>query len=371
MNKKLLFLLFIFTFKTFGEVTYINRSPRGLLMGDAYTSIATDEYTLFYNPALLARHEWFSFTPFNLTISGTNPLGTDIESTDSTEPTEIAETYMNIPVNIGLNIAPGFKMGSFGMSVITNNDTNFIIQNVTTPTMQLDQRFDRGFVMGYAHDIKASGDSHLAAGFGMKYLEREGIFKRHSLLGTGFLNAATHTEMNDILDALGQAKGRAWGFDFGLDWYKGNESSEIGMGLSLMDMYTKFTVVSDGNSTDNPADDNAIKPQPMDVNFGTHWMQGFGPFSFTISADVRSLQDSSMQALQRLRLGFEVDFLALGFMGGWNAGYYSYGAKLDLGLIELMVGFYDFEIGQTYQEQRGSNFLLYLSFLSFEFDASG
>lgn len=43
------------------EVNYLARSPRALLMGDAYTAIADDEFTLFYNPAALGRNKGVSF----------------------------------------------------------------------------------------------------------------------------------------------------------------------------------------------------------------------------------------------------------------------------------------------------------------------
>ena len=46
------------------EVYYTLRSPKALLMGDAYTTLAEDDYTLFYNPAILARHSGFSLFHF-------------------------------------------------------------------------------------------------------------------------------------------------------------------------------------------------------------------------------------------------------------------------------------------------------------------
>ena len=39
------------------EFKYLDRSEEGLLMGDAYTTLADDESVLFYNPAALGRNE--------------------------------------------------------------------------------------------------------------------------------------------------------------------------------------------------------------------------------------------------------------------------------------------------------------------------
>ena len=47
------------------EFRYLARSPRALLMGDAYTAVADDEYTLFYNPAALGRHKGVHISTIN------------------------------------------------------------------------------------------------------------------------------------------------------------------------------------------------------------------------------------------------------------------------------------------------------------------
>ena len=69
LRKALLVSLISCSLFALPDPPYIMRSPKGLLMGDAYTSYATDEYTLFYNPALMARHSGFSFNPINLSFS--------------------------------------------------------------------------------------------------------------------------------------------------------------------------------------------------------------------------------------------------------------------------------------------------------------
>ena len=72
---KWIFLLLLLSVSVYGrEDRTLGRSARGLLMGDAYTAIADDEFTLYYNPALLARHENFSFNPINPAITVTNAL---------------------------------------------------------------------------------------------------------------------------------------------------------------------------------------------------------------------------------------------------------------------------------------------------------
>src|SRR3989338_1810169 len=136
---------------------YLMRSPRAMLMGDAYTSIATDEYTLFYNPALLARHSGLSFNPFNPSFTFTNALSeADKFSNLPEEPAPLAKEIMCTPIHIGANIAPGLKFGHFGMSGFFNNDTNINLLNTVTPVMEIDHRLDRGFAFGYGHNFWGS-----------------------------------------------------------------------------------------------------------------------------------------------------------------------------------------------------------------------
>ncbi len=146
------------------------RSPRGLLMGDAYTSIANDEFTLFYNPAILARHKGFSFYPLNPSLTVTNVLGDTDRFTDlGDDPNDFAAAAFDFPVHIGVDYSPGFKMGRFGLTALVNYNTNFNLQNQVTPSLDVDHRFDRGFVMGYAHPLfgnykEGSGGEHLDLG---------------------------------------------------------------------------------------------------------------------------------------------------------------------------------------------------------------
>ncbi|MFA7613273.1 MAG: hypothetical protein WCY48_03485, partial [Candidatus Caldatribacteriota bacterium] len=74
--KKLIILLFITSFNAWGFYEQpLMRSPKALLMGDAFTAVNDDSYTLFYNPASMARHKKaFSFYPIQGYISGTNIL---------------------------------------------------------------------------------------------------------------------------------------------------------------------------------------------------------------------------------------------------------------------------------------------------------
>ena len=51
---------------------YFMRSPRGLLMGDAYLAAEVHPHALFYNPAIMGRHKGVHLFPINLAVGSTD-----------------------------------------------------------------------------------------------------------------------------------------------------------------------------------------------------------------------------------------------------------------------------------------------------------
>lgn len=360
MKKLIFFLGILLSLNSFArENRYIARSPRGLLMGDAYTSIADDEYTLFYNPAILARHKAFSFWPLNPTITATNILkDPDKYNSTGTTSTEFADQFMDSPVHLGLNAAPGFKMGRFGISAIVNYATNFSLMNRVTPMLDIDHRFDKGFIAGYGMPL--NGD--LAFGMSVKYLQREGLLGTYNLVGKTMMDAIAAGDPETILKTLGQVRGSGWGVDFGLDYVKKSGSSMFTMGLAVLDVYTKLH--TEANDLDKE-----VQTQPMQVNFGTSWSMEAAGFGWIISGDLRNLETADMEFVRRVRLGTEIKISPLlSGLVGYNSGGYSYGIKLNTGLVNIYGGFYDVEIGEKVGQQRSSRAVVYLSLFDFTFD---
>lgn len=360
MKKLVLFLGILFIFNAFAaEPRYLARSPRGLLMGDAYTSIADDEYTLYYNPAILARHSGFSFNPINPMITVTNIVKEPDRFNDTGSTTSaFADQVMDFPIHLGLNAAPGFKMGRFGISAIVNYSTNFNLMNKVSPMLDVDHRFDKGFVAGYGMPL--TGD--LAMGINVKYLQREGLYGTYNLLGKTMMDAISAGDPNAILKELGQVKGSGWGVDFGLDYVIASGPQMFTMGLVFQDIYTIL-------HTETNEQDLEVQEQPLNVNFGTSYSLEMAGFGFIFSGDLRNLEEQNMEFMRRVRLGTEVKISSLlSVLAGYNSGGYSYGIKFDTGLINMYAGFYDEEIGEELGQQRSSRALIYFSIFDFTFD---
>jgi hypothetical protein len=351
------------------ESRNLGRSPRGLLMGDAYTAIADDEFSLFYNPAIMARHKGFSFTPFNPTVAAPNILKDQDRFSDlGDDPSALSGAALGFPIHIGANLAPGFKMGRFGLSAIMNMHTNILLQNEVNPNMEIDHRYDKGFIMGYGAPLTGNFDSeaggeHFAIGASLKYINREAINSSYYLLGTSLLDALAAGEINDVLSQLDQVKGQGWGFDAGLDYAVSKGGQTVTAGLALLDIYTVL-------HTEKNVDDNEVQTQPMQINFGTAWSATvLGGFGFTLSADIRNLE-SQMELMKRVRLGAEIGLTpAISILTGLSGvNNYSYGIKANLGLIKAYLGFYSEEVGEKLDQVESDRFVISLSLFQFSFD---
>jgi hypothetical protein len=153
---KYLFLILINLFSGLHaqEVNYLARSPRALLMGDAFTAIADDEFTLFYNPAALGRNKGVSFTLLDPSFGLTDALSEAdrFQNFPSSAPA-IANRIMDFPIYMQAGAFPTLKMGQFGFTLFANNKYSLVLRNATNPELDINYKYDRGFILGFAHNI--------------------------------------------------------------------------------------------------------------------------------------------------------------------------------------------------------------------------
>lgn len=349
------------------------RSPRGLLMGDAFTAVGTDEYTLFYNPASLGRHQHdLTFYPFNPQATGSNVINDLDKYKDLPDtPNGMADLLMNKPLHAGVNIAPGFKFFNFGFNFIASESVDVLVRNKIHPVMDVDYRSDRGFVMGVAIPLgpsrmggaKSTGGQLTTVGLGAKYIKRRGLKDTLALTGTDILdNIGADTDAETIIKNLGITEGDAWGFDAGLEHVIRRGPHQFSFGLAALDITnTDYDVKKN-------LDGKTVAADRGQVNVGTAWLMRTSLLKGSLSMDIRNL-NREQEFMERFRLGFELGTPIISALGGWNAGYLSYGLSLDLGMLKVTAGFYGVEAGSQYNDIESERFVVYLSLFDFSFDA--
>lgn len=378
MRLKILLILFLICSNAFSkEVSYLARSPKALLMGDAFTAIADDEYTLFYNPAALGRNQKVSITPIDPSFGLTNALD-ELDRFDNmpSDAPGIAGRMMDFPIYLQTGLAPTVKMAQFGLSLFLNQKTSMTLRNNTHPILDLNYRYDRGFIVGFAYNVGSgaktskiskskktatSAGERLSVGFAVKHMNREGVQNQFDLFGTKLLSSINSgaTSPTELKNALGFSKGDAWGYDLGVEYSKSAGASTFTAGFSLLDIGdTRFTKTSGTYG---------VPIQSMMANAGVAYKQDFGIFDYTLSADLHPFL-GPVDFARQLHMGAEVSFPFISLLAGYSEGYLSYGAAIDLWPFRLMTGFYGVEAGSKYKEQQASRFLLYLSLFDFSID---
>lgn len=351
--------------------SYIMKSPQGLLMGDAFTAVNDDDFTLFYNPASLGRHKSdFTLYPFNPQFGGSNVLN-DMDRFENfpDEPVGASKVLMDYPAHASAGIAPGFKLFNVGVTFLANESYDVLLRNPSHPMLDLDFHSDRGVMIGVGIPIgpgriskKSQSGSQTSIGFTGKYIERTGVRDTLALSGPVVLESIDQEDLEKILKSLGQVKGIGYGFDAGIEHVRRSGNSQFIMGLSALDITGTDFTEADTESKLQVAD---IRDQ---VNLGFAAGQDFKLFHYIFSADIRGLNEQ-MDFGQRLRLGAQVGVPGLKLLAGMNSGYYSYGAMLDMSFMKLTAGFYDMELGSKYKQIKSKRFVIYLSLFDFSFDA--
>jgi len=351
--------------------SYLMRSPKALLMGDAFTAVNDDEFTLFYNPAALGRHKYdLTLTPLNAQVTGTNILS-DMDKFKNfpSDPVGVSNVIMDYPVHAGASFAPGLKLFNFGVNFIGNQNYDLLLRNRAHPMLDVDLRDDKGFIAGFAIPLggqrigkKSSRGSQTSLGFSGKFIQRTGLRDTLALAGPTVLKTLDENELNKIVNSLGKATGKAYGFDMGLEHIYREGNSQYVFALSALDITgTDFKVEKNINNT-------KVSNINDQVNLGFAFGQNYNYFNYILSADVRSLNEQ-MDFGKRLRLGGQLGVPGLKILAGMNSGYYSYGAMLDFPLFKVTAGFYDQELGTSYKQVKSKRFVIYLSLFDFSFDA--
>ncbi len=372
--KLLPLLLFMVTISAHAEFHYLGRSAEGLLMGDAFTAVADDENTLFYNPAALGRHSGVSLLFLNPDLEMPDVLdknvremkfGLDGRFEDFPSTAEgISQRVLGIPVHFQVGATPTVKIQHFAFSLFSNSKTSMVLENAIYPNLNINYHYDRGFIMGYSHNIAGNSKSRsqLSVGAAVKRVTRNSLSGRFDLFGTELLDIIEDADdYRSLRRALGYTQGDGWGFDLGIEQVVRGNGNIFVVGLSLLD-------VGDTKFKKEESSLRDVDSQDMSMNLGTSWSTDFKIFDATFAADYHNILDPRSDFASKLHLGARLRLPMLSVYLGWNGGYSSYGIGVDLFFMHLKVGFYGTEIGGSFREREGERVVFSLSLLDMHFD---
>lgn len=349
-------------------------------MGDAYTAVADDEMTLFYNPAALGRHTGVTIVPLKPNIglpdvldkelSLSNPkIGiSDRFSNFPTDPAPIADKVLGYPIYLEVGAAPTVKVMNFGFNFFAISKTSMDLQNAIHPVLDISYRLDRGFIAGYAFNFGNGGKGanknghNSSIGLGFKTMNRQGLENNFDLFGTSLLEIIQNSDSyKTIRKNLGYSKGSGFGFDLGFEHNYVSGPTRYTLGLSYLDIGdTSFS--KDEGLVDVP-------DQEQSMNLGLSFNQNFGLFDYTLAMDYSNMLDESTPAISKLKLGGRARLPFLDVYLGYNGGYASWGLGLNAFFVDLKVGFYGIELGRKFRQEEGKRTVISISLAEIALDA--
>jgi hypothetical protein len=323
-------------------------------MGGAFTAVATDESTVFYNPAGYATITDPILTvsvvdiSFNVNDSALAVYRAIIDGEDLSDPGNIDKYLSNTTLSYGISgpIYLGHVGNNFGFSFY--NVASSLLDTTPgalQPTADFLTFTDLGFTGGFGYNVV----DHLYVGFNVKVILR----LKSQLDGTV-------TEVIDTIedDDVPIAKSVAFGGDLGLLY---RPKPWLSLGLNARDFFgTRFAYWEDISGNQNYPS-SMIKPRlaigvaffPIRKNY-----EEIPKNDLTVALDYWDLLDNS-SPLSNIKLGLMFRTLkVLDLRAGLDAGYLTGGIGVHLKFFHFSTSYYVKELGAY----PGSNPLQTLSF---------
>ncbi|MBS1983482.1 MAG: hypothetical protein JST16_04860 [Bdellovibrionales bacterium] len=286
-------------------------------LGRGNTGVATinDGTALFYNPAGLGQQESYSFSIFNPVLGGDENLYTSVSQLSnvtrgSTTLSEKFSPFLGKSLGLQGSIFPHIALPGFAGGFWDTFDSSILYQNPVNPHLDLDARNDYGLIFGTGFGYQ----KFFTVGASLRYQ------KRKSLQQDLTVDSLITTKASDLENVF--RTGEGWGLNVGaqsriplgkIQW--------VGLGVTVEDVgNTRFR-----SST-------GIEPlaQGQQVNAGLAYGMSSALIDFTMLADVRQLNETSMSTGKKVYLGTEVSLLKMDLRAGMFQGYWTVGASLRI-----------------------------------------
>lgn len=320
-------------------------SARAMGMGNAFTAVARDGESLFYNPAALARVTGIHWTILDPRIGVNGPQAIEvagIAANDSELADKLSDLYGK-SIWLGGGAKTSFVIPYFGAAAYANGDVGLNLQNPAYPQANINYIFDYGITVGAALDIVPQIWS---IGLSARRVNRTGT---NLPMGPSIL-ASLDTDA-----IMNQLKNRGTGY--GLD---------VGTMLTLplpIRPTLGFTIRNFGYTAFSHDEGMAAPPRSEpDMTLGAAFTIDLPLFSITPAVDYRYMDRPDIQVGKKLHLGIEFDLPLLSLRAGFNQGYYTGGVGLDFVFMSLEAATYGVELGEYPGQLEDRRYMVQMKF---------
>ncbi len=372
MLKKITICLFLFGLTFSGGLRALGASkneplampiiPSIRAMGNAYTAVSNDEYSVFYNPAGYATIKDSVVTVFSLGIKANiddpalNLYNAIVSGKNVTSTSNLTTYFSDITVSPGMAgpIYFGRVGDNYGFAFYNNIYAVIDTQpGAIIPSASFYGYGDLGFIGGYGLNIPFI--EGLSAGFNLKVILRV----KSSIEGTIIYLVDTLEDTSNI--PIGKAIG--FGGDIGLLY---QPVSFLKIGLNFRDFFgTHFSSWESLTSASTSFSKSYIKPR---IAFGIALyplatMSEENNFeNLVIALDYTDLLNYS-NFLGKIKFGVGINaFKIIRLRGGLDGGFLSGGIGFDLKIFHLDIAYYVDELGAYQGANPVQNLMLNFAF---------
>jgi hypothetical protein len=311
------------------ETSTLNSTVRGLGMGDAFTAVADDDSSLFYNPAGLARVRGLNWKIFDLD-AGTSGVSaySKIKNLNGGSGSNFANSIDSLygeHVWVGAGGESIFTMPMLGVGVYDHASTLIQINNPVYPQVHTRIINDYGYIM--CAGVPLSPFLHVGAD--LKYIKRTGS---DLTAGPSFLADLQSSKITDDLTG--------WGVGYGAD-----------LGATFILPAPFFSAAFSaawknvGGMTFKSNSGTDIPSEPNNITLGSALDFDLPLVSVRPAVDLVYLNDANLQFTRKINFGVEVGLPIISLRGGFHEGYYTAGFGMNMGLFRVDAATYGVELG--------------------------
>ena len=327
-------------------------SVRALGMGNAYTAVVSNGDALFYNPAGLAKVSGIHWTVADPRVgaNGVNGIqaGQQLSASNANLQQILGPLYGQ-EIWAGGGAKTAITIPGFGVAGYVNSDVGFMPNSPPDPTMALNMFLDYGYAAGAAFDLIPY---IWQVGVVGRYINRTGTTGN---VGPATLGTGNNAQLLNVLEN----RGTGYALDFG---------SNITLPGPISP--TMSFVYRDIGNTSFSHDSGAAAPAPVNSEMivGGSLALKLLLITITPAADFRYLTSTTAQLGMKVDLGVEIALPLLSLRAGFQQGYYTAGAGVDLGIITVDAATYGVELGAYPGQMEDRRYMAQLTIqLGFDF----
>ncbi|MGZ3688814.1 MAG: hypothetical protein ACXVCH_03720 [Bdellovibrionota bacterium] len=343
---------------TIFELPQLVPGPRTNAMGGAGVAITDDEEAIFLNPAGMAGIPRFAFHLVSLdaTVSG-DIFGMAAGAITGGFAIPNVSSLSSLNAFVGKNYYAretahmDFTVPYFGFSVFGDVQTGFSMNNASFPVMTGLYEFTRGVQLAFGYPVINSKklDLELRLGASGKFMFRNGGYSDISLLSLASFNLAS------FIPNTFPAAGMGFGGDAGAQLIKRFRGGWfISAGSALTDVAGTNFYDTAGRLTGTPS-------IPMNWTLGLGGGLKTKKLSAILAFDWSNTLDD-IDWRKKSHLGLELGIPWIKVYGGLNGGYVSFGANLNVWIMNIKLAYYTEELGATMYTNPESRYLLRIDF---------